>query len=48
MATKKQDLCMMRKLIEDENVDPNAEDLNGTTSIHIAAEQSDATTPYLP
>ena len=44
MATKTKDLCMMRKLIEDENVDPNAEDLNGTTSIHIAAEQSDATT----
>ena len=45
MATKKQDLCMMRKLIEELNVDPNAEDAEeGFTSIHIAAAQSDATT----
>ena len=44
LATEKKDLHLMRKLIEEENVDPNAEDSTGTTSIHIAAEQSDATT----
>ena len=44
MATEINDLYIMSKLIEEENVDPNAEDLNGTTSIHIAAKQSDATT----
>ena len=45
MATKKKDLYMMRKLIEEENVNPNAKDAQGgSTCIHIAAGQRDATT----
>ena len=44
MATQKKDLYIMRELIEDENVDLNAADINGTTSIHIAAAQRDANT----
>ena len=45
MATKKKDLYMMRKLIEEENVDPNAKDAEeGSNCIHIAAAQRDATT----
>ena len=49
MATEKKDLYIMRKLIEEENVDPNAKGNlqyyeEGSTCIHIAASQSDATT----
>ena len=45
MATKKKDLYMMRKLIEEENVDPNAKNAEeGSNCIHIAAAQRDATT----
>ena len=43
-ATMEKDLHIMKKLIVDKNVDPNAKDNNGTTPIKIAAHWGDAST----
>ena len=43
-ATYTKNLDIMKKLIDDENVDPNSKDIDGKTSIHIAARQRTTTT----
>ena len=43
-ATFAKSLNIMKKLIVDENVDPNAKDNNGTTAIKIAVRLRDPTT----
>ena len=43
-ATFSKSLNIVKKLIVDENVDPNAKDINGTTAIKIAVRLRDPTT----
>ena len=43
-ATKGKHLSIVKKLIEEENVDPNAEDSYGTRPVMIAAGQGDVDT----
>ena len=43
-ATLENSFGIMKKLIVDKNVDPNAKDIDGTASIHIIVDWGDVTT----